>query len=41
MLIDAAADPDETRNLIDDPKFAGVWAELAALARKHAAGGGR
>ena len=39
MLIDLAADPDETRNLIDDPKYAAVRDELSALARKHAAGG--
>jgi iduronate 2-sulfatase len=38
MLIDPAADPDETKNLIDDPKYADVRAGLAALARKHAAG---
>ncbi len=39
MLIDLAADPDETRNLVDDPKYAAVRDELSAMARKHAAGG--
>jgi arylsulfatase A-like enzyme len=41
MLLDPAADPTETTNLIDDPKHAAAKAELTALARKHAAGGGR
>jgi iduronate 2-sulfatase len=39
MLIDVAADPDETKNLVDDPNLAPVRTELAALARKHAGGG--
>jgi hypothetical protein len=39
MLIDPAADPDETTNLIDDPKHAAAREELSKLARKHAAGG--
>ena len=39
MLIDLAADPDEIRNLVDDPKYAAVRDQLSALARKHAAGG--
>jgi arylsulfatase A-like enzyme len=38
MLIDEAADPHETKNLIDDPKLAAVRERLSALARKHAAG---
>ncbi len=36
MLIDEKADPDETTNLIDDPKYAPVVAELSALAKQHA-----
>jgi hypothetical protein len=32
------ADPDETKNLIEDEKHAKVRDELAKLARKHAAG---
>lgn len=39
MLIDLAADPDETENRIDDPRYATVRAELSALAKEHAAGG--
>ncbi len=38
MLIDLAADPNETRNLIDDPSHAAVRKELSALARNHAKG---
>jgi len=38
MLFDAAADPNESKNLVDDPKLAAVRDELAALARKHANG---
>jgi arylsulfatase A-like enzyme len=38
MLIDEEADPDETRNLIDDPKHAAVRERLSALAKKHATG---
>jgi iduronate 2-sulfatase len=38
MLIDEIADPHETRNLVDDPKFADVKKELATLARKLAGG---
>ena len=38
-LIDEAADPDETVNLIHEPKYDAVRAELSALARKHATGG--
>ena len=38
MLIDEEADPNETKNLIDDPKLAKVREELAALAKKHAGG---
>src|SRR5262245_19968566 len=41
MRLDEAADPDETVNLVDDPKCAADCAELSALARKHAAGGVR
>ena len=39
MLIDLAADPNETKNLIDDPNLADVRKELSALAKKHAGGG--
>jgi arylsulfatase A-like enzyme len=38
MLFDEQADPHEMKNLAEDPKFAKVRDELAALARKHAAG---
>lgn len=38
MLIDEVADPHELKNLIDDPAHAKVRDELAALAKKHAAG---
>ena len=38
FLIDPTADPDETTNLVDDPKHAAAREELAALARKHAGG---
>jgi hypothetical protein len=38
MLFDEAADPSESKNLIDDPKYAKVREELSALARKHATG---
>jgi arylsulfatase A-like enzyme len=38
MLFDCAADPHETKNLIDDPAHAKAKDELAALARKHAGG---
>jgi iduronate 2-sulfatase len=38
MLFDETADPHEMKNLADDPAHAAVRDELAALARKHAAG---
>jgi arylsulfatase A-like enzyme len=38
MLIDEETDPNETKNLIDDPKLAGVREELSKLAKKHAGG---
>jgi arylsulfatase A-like enzyme len=41
MLFDPKADPLELTNLANDPKFAGVRAELAALTRDYAAGLGR
>jgi arylsulfatase A-like enzyme len=41
MLIDVNADPTETKNLIDDPKYAAIRGELSALAKKHAAGGAK
>jgi arylsulfatase A-like enzyme len=38
MLFDEQADPDEMKNLADDPKCAPVRAELSALVRKYANG---
>jgi iduronate 2-sulfatase len=38
MLFDEVNDPDEMKNLIDDPKYADVKAELSALARQQAPG---
>jgi len=37
MLFDPKTDPLEMKNLADDPKFAGVRTELAALTREYAA----
>ena len=37
MLFDEAADPQELKNLADDPKYASVVAELSQLAKKYAA----
>jgi iduronate 2-sulfatase len=37
MLFDEAADPQELKNLADDPKYASVVAELSLLAKKYAA----
>jgi arylsulfatase A-like enzyme len=39
MLFDHASDPHELKNLADEPALARVREDLAALARKHAAGG--
>jgi arylsulfatase A-like enzyme len=39
MLIDEAADPDEMVNLVDDPRYAAVRAELSTLVRRHTPGG--
>jgi arylsulfatase A-like enzyme len=36
MLFDEQADPHELKNLADDPKYASVRAELAAVAKKYA-----
>jgi arylsulfatase A-like enzyme len=36
MLFDEQADPHEMKNLADDPKYAAVRAELAALAKRRA-----
>lgn len=36
MLIDEVHDPHETRNLIDDPQYQSVKAELSALAKRFA-----
>lgn len=41
MLFELAADPNETKNLIEDLKVAAIRAKLTTLARKHAAGGTR
>jgi arylsulfatase A-like enzyme len=38
MLIDEVANPDETVNLVDDPKYTAIRAELSGLVRKHTAG---
>jgi iduronate 2-sulfatase len=38
LLFDEPADPEELKNLADDPKQAAVRAELSALVRKHTAG---
>jgi iduronate 2-sulfatase len=38
FLTDPAADPAELHNLVDDPRYASVVAELSALARAHVAG---
>jgi hypothetical protein len=35
MLFDHESDPHETKNLADDPNFAAVRKELAALVEKH------
>jgi hypothetical protein len=40
MLFDEQADPHEMKNLADDPRYADVKAELAAMARKHTPGAG-
>ncbi len=37
MLLDAQADPQELKNLAEEPQFASVRAELAALVRKYVA----
>lgn len=37
MLFDEAADPQELKNLADDPKYASVVAELSPLAKQYAA----
>ena len=41
MLFDPRADPLEMKNLANDGQYKSVCAELAALARKYAAGLGR
>jgi hypothetical protein len=38
MLLDPRADPDELKNLADDPKYQSVRAELSALVQKYGAG---
>jgi arylsulfatase A-like enzyme len=38
MLFDEQADPDELKNLADDPKLAAVRGQLSALVRNYAAG---
>ncbi len=37
MLFDETADPQELKNLADDPKYAPVVAELSPLAKQYAA----
>jgi arylsulfatase A-like enzyme len=37
MLFDESSDPDELKNLVDDPALAKVRDELSLLARKHVA----
>jgi arylsulfatase A-like enzyme len=37
MLLDLDADPHELKNLVDDPRSAQAKADLAALAKQHAA----
>jgi arylsulfatase A-like enzyme len=41
MLFDPKADPDELKNLADDPQYASVRAELSALTRAYAAALGK
>jgi len=36
MLFDERADPQETKNLADDPALAAVRDQLAQVARRHA-----
>src|SRR5262249_53492249 len=38
MLLDPRADPDELKNLADDPQYQDVRAELSTLAQKYGAG---
>jgi hypothetical protein len=38
MLLDENADPHEMKNLVDDPKYAQVKAEMQALLKKHPGG---
>jgi hypothetical protein len=37
MLFDEDADPQELKNLADDPKYAAVCAELSPLVKQYAA----
>ena len=37
MLFDETADPQELKNLADDPKYASVVAELSPLAKQYSA----
>jgi len=37
MLFDPRADPQELKNLADDPQYASMRAELSGLTRKYAA----
>ena len=39
MLFDTITDPNELKNLADDPKHADVRKELSQLVRKYASGG--
>ena len=38
MLLDPKADPDELKNLADDPQYQSVRAELSTLVQKYGAG---
>jgi hypothetical protein len=38
MLLDPQTDPDEMKNLADDPQYAPVRAELSARVRAYTAG---
>jgi iduronate 2-sulfatase len=38
MLLDPGADPDELKNLADDPRYQSVRAELSTLVQKYGAG---
>ena len=41
MLFDIQADPYEVKNLVEDPKYAKVCAQLSPLVRAYAANPGK